>query len=88
MPYLAFLIVCALVVLVVLRPVVRWLTQPPGEQEMLRAIPPGRTLAELKAEMPSRALGEGSTGRDQVARIASADSKQFADLLRGWISEE
>lgn len=88
MPYLAFLIVCALLVLVVLRPVVRWLTQPAGEQEMLRAIPPGRTLAELKAEMPSRALGEGSMGRDQVARIASADSKQFAELLRGWISEE
>lgn len=88
LPYLIFLVLFALVVVFVLRPLVQWITRPGGQMGMLPGAVPGRPLAELKAEGPQQFLGEGATVREQVAHIANSDARQFAELLRRWVNEE
>jgi flagellar M-ring protein FliF len=87
-PYLVFLVVVALLVVVVLRPLVKWITRPGGEAALPGGTSSGRLLGELKAEGPQGMLGAGTTVRDQVAQIASSDTKHFAELLSRWINEE
>jgi flagellar M-ring protein FliF len=87
-PYLVFLVVVALLVVLVLRPLVKWITRPGGEAALPGGAASGRILGELKAEGPQGMLGAGTTVRDQVAQIASSDTKHFAELLRRWINEE
>jgi flagellar biosynthesis/type III secretory pathway M-ring protein FliF/YscJ len=87
-PYLVFLLVVALLVVLVLRPLVKWITRPGGQAALPGGTPPGRILGELKAEGPQGMLGVGTTPRDQVAQIANSDTKHFAELLSRWINEE
>ncbi len=87
-PYLVFLLVVALLVVLVLRPLVKWITRPGGEAALSAGTPSGRILGELKAEGPQGMLGAGTGVREQAAQIASADTKHFAELLSRWINEE
>jgi len=87
-PYLVFLVLCALVVVFVLRPLVKWITRPDSQVGMLPGASSGRPLAELSAEGPQQVLRAGATAREQAAHIANADAKQFADLLKRWVQEE
>jgi flagellar M-ring protein FliF len=87
-PYLVFLVLCALVVVFVLRPLVKWITRPDSQVGMLPGASSGRPLAELSAEGPQQLLRAGATAREQAAHIANADAKQFADLLKRWVQEE
>ena len=87
-PYIVFLVLFALLVLFVLRPMVKWITRPTPQVGMLPGATAGKPLAELSAEGPQQLLGAGATAREQVAHIANADSKQFAELLKRWVHEE
>ena len=87
-PYIVFLVLFALLVLFVLRPMVKWITRQTPQVGMLPGASAGRPLAELSAENPQQLLGAGATAREQVAHIANADSKQFAELLKRWVHEE
>ncbi len=85
-PYLVTLALIALLILFVLRPLVKWLTVP-GSGATARIA--GRSpLAELEGEVPPVLMREGASGREQVTQLARADAKQFAELLKNWISKE
>ena len=85
-PYLVTLALIALLILFVLRPLVKWLTVP-GSGATARIA--GRApLAELEGEVPPVLMREGASGREQVTQLARADAKQFAGLLKNWISKE
>ena len=88
LPYLAFLVVAALLVVLVFKPLVKWITRPGGEAALRAGVSPGRLLGALKAELPQGMLGAGGTQREQITQIASADTKHFAELLSRWINEE
>ena len=87
-PYLVFLVLCALLVVFVLRPLVKWITRPDSQVGMLPGASAGRPLAELSAEGPPQLLRAGATAREQAAHIANSDAKQFAELLKRWVHEE
>jgi flagellar M-ring protein FliF len=87
-PYLVFLVLCALVVVFVLRPLVQWITRPDSQVGMLSGASSGKPLAELGAEGPQQLLRAGATAREQAAHIANSDAKQFAELLKRWVQEE
>ena len=72
--------------MLVLRPLVRWLTRPIGEGGVTASIPAG-TSGEIGPGMPVPSLEGGVTGGEQITQLARADAKRFAELLRNWISK-
>ncbi len=82
-PYLIIIALATLLILLVLRPLIKWLAAP--EAGTVARIPAGRTLAELEAETPQGYLSGGISGREQVVQLARTDVQQFAELLRNWI---
>jgi flagellar M-ring protein FliF len=82
-PYLATILLLALLVVVVLRPLVKWITRP--EIGMITGISEGGASGEL-AERTPKLLREGVPGREQVARLAKADAELVAKGLRQWMS--
>jgi flagellar M-ring protein FliF len=69
--------------LMVVRPVMGWLSRPRGEWEAPRGLP--KTVRELEAEMPYRSLEESPAGnREQVQDLAKNDARQVAEALRRW----
>jgi hypothetical protein len=64
----------------------KWLTRPvEGVRRIAGA--PGRTAGEIEAGVLQQPLGEPGMGREQVAQLATADTKQFAELHRNWVSK-
>jgi len=86
-PPLATLLLITLLILLVLRPLVKWLTRPVEARGRPTGITGGTTLGEIEAGLPLKPLGEGATGREQVTQLARVDAKRFAELLRSWISQ-
>jgi len=86
-PPLATLLLVTLLIILVLRPLVKWLTRPVEERRMITGITGGRTPEEIEAGIALKPLGEGATGREQVTQLARVDAKRFAELLRSWISQ-
>ena len=82
-PYLATILLLALLAVIVLRPLVKWITRP--EVGMLTGVAEGGTSGEL-AERTPRLLKEGVPGREQLARLAKADAEHLAKGLRQWMS--
>ena len=82
-PYLATILLLALLVVIVLRPLVKWITRP--EAGMLTGVTEGGTAGELVERTP-RLLKEGVPGREQLARLAKADAEHLAKGLRQWMS--
>jgi len=85
-PLLASLSLIALLILLVLRPLVKWLTRPVEEVRRIAGAPVG-ILGEMEAGRSPQSLGETAMGREQVAQLATADAKRFAELLRTWVSK-
>ena len=86
-PPLASLSLIALLILLVLRPLVKWLTRPVEEVRRIAGAT-GRTAGEIEAGiLPPPPLGDTAMGREQVAQLATADAKRFAELLRNWVSK-
>jgi len=85
-PTLVTLLIVALLILLVLRPLVKWLMMPVKEIGMIAGVE-GGTPGKLGAGISPMPLGEGATGREQITQLARADAKRFAELLRSWISE-
>lgn len=84
-PILTTFLLVALLIVLVLRPLIKWLTRPVEEVGMIAGIP-GAGTPELKAGVPPKPLGEGATAREQVVQLARVDAGHFAELLRSWIS--
>jgi flagellar M-ring protein FliF len=82
-PYLAVILLLALLVVIVLRPLVKWITSP--EIGVLSGVTEGGIAGEL-AERTPRLLKEGVPGREQLARLAKADAEHLAKGLRQWMS--
>jgi len=87
LPSLVTFLLIALLIVLVLRPLVKWLTRPVEGIGMVAGIPAGRTPGEIGAGILPRLLGEGATGREQVTELARVDAKRFAELLRSWIAK-
>lgn len=85
-PPLASLSLIALLILLVLRPLMKWLTRPVEEVRRIAGAP-GRTAGEIEAGILPPPLGETAMGREQVAQLATTDAKQFAELLRNWVDK-
>lgn len=86
-PPLATLLLITLLILLVLRPLVKWLTRPVEVRGRPTGITGGTILGEIEAGLPLKPLGEGATGREQVTQLARVDAKRFAELLRSWLSQ-
>jgi flagellar M-ring protein FliF len=86
LPSLAALLLIALLIVLVLRPLVRWLTRPIEGGGMTARIPAG-TSGAIGSGMSLPSLEEGVTGGEQVTQLARADAKRFAELLKNWISK-
>lgn len=82
-PYLAVILLLALLVVIVLRPLVKWITR--SEAGMLTGVTEGGIAGEL-AERTPRLLKEGVPGREQLARLAKDDAEHLAKGLRQWMS--
>jgi flagellar M-ring protein FliF len=85
-PSLAALLLIALLIVLVLRPLVRWLTRPIEGGGMTARIPAGAS-GEIGSGMSLPPLEGGVTGGEQVTQLARTDAKRFAELLRNWISK-
>ena len=70
----------ALLVVLVLRPLLKWLTRP--ETGMIAG---GGSAGKLASGAP-RLLKESATGREQIVQLARADTEHFAKVLKNWIS--
>ncbi len=79
-PYLTTILLFALLVVLVLRPLLKWLTRP--EAGMIAG---GGTAGELAGGAP-RLLKESATGREQIVQLARTDTEHFAKVLKNWIS--
>lgn len=82
-PYMATILLVALLVVVVLRPLVKWITRP--QEGRFASLTEGGSAGELVERSP-KFLREGVPGREQVARLAKADAERFAKGLRQWMS--
>jgi len=85
-PTLTMIVLTALLIVLVLRPLVKWLTRPVEGVGRLAGMSAGRTVGELEAAMSGKLLGEVS-GREQITQLARIDAKHFAELLRNWMSK-
>jgi flagellar M-ring protein FliF len=83
---LVTLLLVALLIVLVLRPLVQWLTRPSKGVGMVTGISAGKPSGELTGIPPSP-LGEGATSREQITQLARVDAKRFAELLKNWISQ-
>jgi flagellar M-ring protein FliF len=84
-PYIVTLLLIALLIVLVLRPLVKWLTGP--ATGVASRVSAGRVRAELEGEMPALLTGEVGMPREQVTQLARADAGRFAELLKNWIGE-
>ncbi len=69
-----------LIFLLVLRPLIKWLTGrrgEPGDQRML----PG----DLQPGIPPLAITEGSPNRQRLLELVTADTERFARLVDAWL---
>jgi len=82
-PYMATILLVALLVVVVLRPLVKWITRP--QAGTFASLTEGGPAGELVERSP-KFLREGVPGREQVVRLAKADTERFAKGLRQWMS--
>jgi flagellar M-ring protein FliF len=87
LPTLMMLLFIGVLVVVVLRPLMKWLTKPLEEVPMITGATGGELLGELGAGTVAGQLMEGSSGKEQVTQLARTDSRRFADLLKNWISQ-
>lgn len=86
-PILTTFLLVALLIVLVLRPLIKWLTRPVEEVGMIAGIPGvGTPPGELGVGVSPKPLGEGATAREQVVQLARVDAVRFAELLRSWIS--
>ena len=83
MPYLAALSLIILLIVLVLRPLVKWLTRP--GTGMVAEFSAGRTMEAVEGGVPPRLLKEGAPAREQMTQLARTDAKAFAELLKNWI---
>jgi flagellar M-ring protein FliF len=84
-PYIVTLLLVALLIVLVLRPLIKWLTGP--ATGVTSRVSAGRVSAALEGEMPALMTGEVGMPREQVTQLARADAGRFAELLKNWIGE-
>lgn len=69
--------------LLILRPMVRWLTERPGGLEVQEMLP--HRAGDFEAGIPRLASPEESSSHQKLIELATADQERFARMVEAWL---